>query len=333
MNGARREAPTGAGRRIFVVGSANMDLVMHIPRLPVVGETLTGSDLKLVPGGKGANQACAAAQLGGDVYFVGCTGPDAFGPRLAQSLTEAGVNVTRMRMSGKPTGCASIYVQPDGQNSIVISPGANTDLSPGHVRTALHDLRSDDFVLLQLEIPLETVEFTLQAAQAAGATAILDPAPAISFDSGTLRLVHILTPNQTEAAMLLGREKLCPDPTDIELARLGSESLKLGPTSVVLKLGEAGCAIFSREHRTKIDGYSVRAIDTTAAGDVFNGALAVAMAENRTLFESAGFANAAAALSVTRSGAQSSIPTRRETEELIRTAGATRVRDLPSFDR
>src|SRR4051812_22418057 len=143
--------------RIFVVGSANMDMVLRVPRFPRSGETLTGSDLDLFPGGKGANQACAAGRLGAEVHFVGCVGSDPFGTQLVQSLREAGVDVSRVRTSQRATGCASIYVQPNGQNSIVISPGANSDVNPEHVRESLQDLRCSDFVLLQLEIPFETV--------------------------------------------------------------------------------------------------------------------------------------------------------------------------------
>jgi ribokinase len=315
-------------RRIFVVGSANMDLVLQVPRLPFAGETLTGSDLQLIPGGKGANQACAAAQSGGDVYFVGCTGDDAFGPQLIRSLADAGVNVTRMRTVAGASGCASIYVQPDGQNCIVISPGANAAVNPGHVRSALDDLTADDFVLLQLEIPFETVEFTLELGRNAGATTILDPAPASKLSADTLRLVRILTPNQTEAATLLGVDNFDPKQEDLELARLGQAALELGSESVIFKLGGEGCAVFSSEGALKLDAYVVKAIDTTAAGDVFNGALAAALTDNGTLGSAAEFANAAAALSVTRPGAQTSVPARAEIDEFLRHHGKPQVRKV-----
>ncbi len=314
-------------RRIFVVGSANMDLVLHVPRLPFAGETLTGSDLQLIPGGKGANQACAAGRCGGDVYFVGCTGDDAFGPQLIRSLTDADVNVTRMRTVAGASGCASIYVQPDGQNCIVISPGANAAVDPGHVRAALHDLTADDLILLQLEIPIETVEFTLRLAAEPGATTILDPAPARKLGEGTLGLVRILTPNQTEAAML-GVADFDANQDDGQLARFGSAALELGPESVIFKLGAEGCAVFSSEASLKLDGYAVKAIDTTAAGDVFNGALAAALAEGQTVIQAAELANAAAALSVTRPGAQTSVPARAEIDEFLRHHGKPPVRNI-----
>lgn len=314
--------------RIFVVGSANMDLVLRVPRLPLAGETLTGSDLELIPGGKGANQACAAARSGGEVYFVGCTGSDNFGPQLIRSLTDAGVNVTRMRTSPEATGCASIYVQPDGQNSIVISPGANAHVHADHVRAALCDLTPHDFVLLQLEIPFETVQFTLELATRVGAATILDPAPGRKLSENTLRFVRILTPNQTEAAVLLGIEGFAPKQDDRELAQLGSEALRLGPESVIFKLGEEGCAIFSSEVALKLHAYVVKAVDTTAAGDVFNGALAAGLAENKTLPLAAEFASAAAALSVTRAGAQTSVPARAEIDEFLGRQRTPKLRNI-----
>lgn len=307
--------------RIFVVGSANMDMVLRIPRFPHPGETLAGSDLDLFPGGKGANQACAAARLGGDVRFVGCVGTDAFGTQLVQSLRTAGVDVSHVRTTSRASGCASIYVDSNGRNSIVISPGANADVSAEHVAGALQDLDSSDFVLLQLEIPFETVQFTLEVVKSAGATSILDPAPARRLDRATLQLVNLLTPNQTEAGILLGAEYLAEeeqDPSDCELKRLGSETLKLGPQAVLFKLGRAGCAIYSDGVAAVVDGFKVKATDTTGAGDVFNGALAVALAEGRPMSAAAQFANAAAAISVTRSGAQPSIPRRDEVDEFVK---------------
>jgi ribokinase len=313
--------------RIFVVGSANMDMVLRVPRFPRAGETLAGSDLDLFPGGKGANQACAAARLGGDVRFVGCVGSDIFGTQLLKSLREAGVDISRVRALSRATGCASIYVAPNGQNSIVISPGANAGVTFEHVADALGDLNSSDFVLLQLEIPFETVRLTLQKAKSAGATSIFDPAPARKLDRDVLQLVTLLTPNQTEAGILLGRENV-DEQEDCDLIRLASETLKLGPASVIFKLGEAGCAICSANSATRVGAYTVKAVDTTGAGDVFNGALAVALADGRSMPAAARFANAAAALSVTRPGAQASIPSRDEVDKFIETNPDIEVRDL-----
>lgn len=304
-------------RRIFVVGSANMDMVLRVPRLPHLGETLSGSDLDLFPGGKGANQACAAGRLGGDVRFVGCVGSDLFGAQLIESLERAGVDTSRVRQTQRATGCASIYVEPNGQNSIVISPGANADLGVEHVREALQDLKSSDFVLLQLEVPFESVRFALETARAAGATSLLDPAPARKLEASSLQLVNVLTPNQTEAEILFQIETP-EDFEDREWVRFASESLKFGPGCVIFKLGSAGCAICCDGVATRVDGFPVNAIDTTAAGDVFNGALAVALSEGRSMTASAQFANAAAAVSVTRPGAQTSIPLRAEVDEFTK---------------
>jgi ribokinase len=314
--------------RIFVVGSANMDMVLRVPRFPHAGETLAGSDLDLFPGGKGANQACAAARLGGDVCFVGCVGSDIFGTQLLESLREAGVDISRVRRLSRATGCASIYVAPNGQNSIVISPGANAGVTFEHVADALGDLNSSDFVLLQLEIPFETVRLSLEKAKSVGATSIFDPAPARKLDRGVLQLVSLLTPNQTEAGILLDRENVEHKQEDCDLIRLASETLKLGPASVIFKLGEAGCAICSEGAATRVGAYTVKAVDTTGAGDVFNGALAVALAEGRSMPAAARFANAAAALSVTRPGAQASIPSRDEVDKFVETNPAAEVRDL-----
>ena len=272
-----------------------MDLVIRVPRFPVAGETLAGGDLELHAGGKGANQACAAAKLGGAVLFIGCVGRDAFGERLTASLRDAGVHTGHLRKADRATGCASIYVTAEGQNSIVISPGANADVSAADVQVALADLTCDDLVLLQLEIPLETVRSALEAAKAVGATSILDPAPAQKLSADLLRLVSILTPNETEAGVLEER----------------------GAGTVILKLGASGCQIHEGSGNIKVRGFSVDAVDTTAAGDVFNGALAVGLAEGLTMAAAARFANAAAAISVTRAGAQTSIPARAEVDAFL----------------
>ena len=272
-----------------------MDLVLRVPRFPVAGETLAGGDLELHAGGKGANQACAAAKLGGTVIFIGCVGRDAFGERLTASLQDAGVQTGHLRKADRATGCASIYVTAEGQNSIVISPGANADVSAADVQVALADLTCDDLVLLQLEIPLETVVSALEVAKVVGATTILDPAPAQNLSAALLRLVSILTPNETEAGVVLER----------------------GAGAVILKLGASGCEIQEASGCIAVRGFAVDAVDTTAAGDVFNGALAVGLAEGLTMAAAARFANAAAAISVTRAGAQTSIPARAEVDAFL----------------
>jgi ribokinase len=302
--------------RIFVLGSANMDLVLQVSRLPREGETLTGGDLALHAGGKGANQACAAARLGGRALIVGRVGDDPFGPRLIASLQESGVDVSRMGVAARPTGSACIYVLPGGENSIVLSPGANATLDPATALTALDSLEPGDLLLAQLEIPMETVEAAFAFAATRRATALLDPAPAQPLPPKLVSTVSVLTPNQTEAACILGDplDSICTfDDAESAAARL----VQLGAESVIVKLGALGCLWSDGKSARRLSAFKVDAIDTTAAGDVFNGALAVALAESAGWPEALRFASAAAAISVTRPGAQSSIPSRAEVDDFL----------------
>jgi ribokinase len=299
--------------RIFVVGSANMDLVIDVPALPRFGQTVAGGDLRFIPGGKGANQACAAAKSGGEAHMVAQVGADPFGAVLTESLRSAGVQTGRVGVSERPSGCASIYVLPSGENSIVISPGANGSLDPATALSRLEDLTPRDIVLLQLEIPIETVEAVLRRAKQAGAATVLDPAPARRLSPELLRNVDYLTPNQTEAAILAG----CDGESVETLERaeeLARQLLRTGAGTVILKLREMGCLAAASGFRDCVAAHAVKAVDTTAAGDVFNGALAAALAGGEPLAGALRWATAAAAISVTRHGAQTSIPTRAEVE-------------------
>jgi ribokinase len=244
------------------------------------------------------------------VAQVGC---DPFGAALKTSLADAGVDISRIGTCGRATGTATISVLPDGENAIVISPGANSALDPQTALGRLAELCAGDFLLTQLEIPLETVHAALAEAKAKSAVTMLDPAPASPLLPELLRLVDYLTPNQSEAAAILGDpNRVIRDFGDAEAA--GRALLDLGPRTVVMKLGSLGCLIAARDGVTPVPGYRVTAVDTTAAGDVFNGAFAVALAEGRTVAAAAAFANAAAAISVGRHGAQSSVPTRAEVD-------------------
>jgi len=307
-----------SNRRIFVLGSANMDLVFGLSRLPREGETLAGGDLALFPGGKGANQAYAAAKLGGNVSMIASVGADPFGQALLSSLVSAGVDTGRIRTSVRPTGCACIYVLPGGENSIVISPGANADLDPETALSQLHDIGEGDFLLTQLETPLETVEAAFAHAVQRGATTILDPAPARTLPAALLNNVSILTPNQTEAGVLLDDPRLLIE-TFADAERAAPQLLALGARAIMLKLGATGCLYSSSDTRgfERADAFSVNAVDTTAAGDVFNAALAVALAEGIPIPEAMRFANAAAAVSVTRPGAQNSAPSRADVQDIL----------------
>ncbi len=305
-------------RRIFVLGSANMDLVFRLDRLPREGETLSGGDLALFSGGKGANQAYAAAKLGGNVVMIAAVGADAFGQTLLSGLSGVGVDTSRIRTSARPTGCACIYVLPDGENSIVISPGANANLDPETALSQLHDIRECDFLLSQLETPLETVQAAFAHAVQRGATTILDPAPARALPSALLSAVSLLTPNQTEAAALLGDSRLSIG-TFADAEHAAPQLLSLGTGAVMLKLGAAGC-LYSAAGVAgceRVAAFSVNAVDTTAAGDVFNAALAVALSEGGSMALAMRFANAAAAVSVTRPGAQNSAPDRSDVQSML----------------
>lgn len=306
-------------RKIVVVGSANMDMVIGLDRLPGEGETITGNDLRLFPGGKGANQACAAGRLGGTVSMIGQVGEDAFGSALVDSLSAANVGVAGIGRSNRSTGCASIYVMPDGENTIVISPGANATLDP---ETAVQRLHVDegDIVLCQLETPLDTVEAVLARAKERGAVTILDPAPAVALPASLLCKVDFVTPNQTEAGVLLNDR-------DLEIDGFGrardaaARLIDLGPAAVVMKLGEIGALVWDGRHSVEARAFQVQVVDTTGAGDAFNGAFAVALAAGKQIDGAALFANAAAAISVTRPGAQPSMPSRSEVDKFLSAAG------------
>ncbi len=305
---------------LVVVGSLNMDFVVRVERLPAPGETVLAREFRMVPGGKGANQACAAAKVarpGTRVRMIGRVGYDLFADHLKASLSAAGVDVTGLHATrAQPTGAALISVDPSGQNSIVVAPGANYELRPEDVGAMRASFRGADFVLFQLETPLETVLEAMRAARQAGARTILDPAPAQTLPDEMLEAADVLTPNETEARRLLGAA-----PGRIasgEAPEVARALRQRGARCVVLKLGEEGCFYMDGAASTHVPAFRVTACDATAAGDVFNGALAVALAEQRQLEDALRFASAAAALSVTKPGAQASIPTRREVEEFLR---------------
>ncbi|MGD0438721.1 MAG: ribokinase [Bryobacteraceae bacterium] len=304
---------------LVVAGSLNMDFVVAVDRLPAPGETVLGGDFRMIPGGKGANQACAAAKLGsGDtaVRMIGRVGYDVFGDHLKASLSAAGVDVRAVHATrSEATGVALISVEKSGQNSIVVAPGANHALAAGEVEAMRPLFAGARLALFQLESPIDTVAAALRVAREAGARTILDPAPAQPLPAELLAAVDILTPNENEALLLLGRP-----PGRVELdqaAALARFLLDLGPRAVVLKLGDRGC--YYRDSNTELfsAAFSVPARDTTAAGDVFNAAFAVALAEDRSIAEALRFANAAAAISVTRPGAQASVPSRSEVDQFL----------------
>jgi ribokinase len=298
--------------KIAVVGSLNMDLVAVTPRIPVAGETITGSDFFTAPGGKGANQAYAAAKLGGEAAMVGRVGTDDFGRAMKKNLADVGCDVTGVRDVAGPSGVALIFVAESGANSIVVAPGANHQLMPSDIAADAALFDGCSVALLQLETTLETVTAAAKYAKQRGARVILDPAPAPSggLPDELLKAVDILTPNESEAAMLAG---LPPRPLTADEAGGIARTLQAtGTPTVIVKLGEQGCLLAEGKQQTLIPAPKVKAVDTTAAGDVFNAALAVALSEGKDLQTACGFAVKAGAVSVTRMGAQSSAPSRDE---------------------
>jgi ribokinase len=304
---------------VVVVGSLNMDFVVRVECLPAPGETILGREFRMIPGGKGANQACAAGKLGGSrvrTRMAGRVGYDIFADHLKASLSAAGVDVTAIHATrSQPTGVALIWVDRAGQNSIVVAAGANDALLESEVEGMRGAIRGARLALFQLETPLDTVSAALAVARQEGARTILDPAPARPLTVELLARVDILTPNESEASILLGRrpERILP----AEAPQWARGLLDLGPASVVLKLGEHGCFYADGVRELYSPGFPVAAVDTTAAGDTFNAALAIALAEDQPLEQALRFANAAAAISVTRVGAQASIPARPEVDALL----------------
>jgi ribokinase len=309
---------------IIVVGSSNMDLVVKAPRIPAVGETILGEDFLMIPGGKGANQAVAAAKLGAEVYFVAKLGNDVFGEQSLVNFEKEGINTEYVTRTGEaPSGVALITVGRSGDNVIVVAPGANGTLSPGDVETAQSAIASSGALVAQLEIPLETVECAARLADRSDVPFILDPAPAQKLSAQLLEMVDVLTPNETEARILTGIEV-----TDDDSARLAAgKLLAFGVKMVVLTLGAKGVLLADNTGMEFIPAVKVDAVDTTAAGDAFTGALAVGLARGKALREAAMFANHVAALSVMTMGAQSSMPSAGQVESFIKQRSAEGVND------
>lgn len=299
---------------VTVVGSLNMDLIVLSPRIPQPGETIIGTGFRTAPGGKGANQAVAAAQLGAQVSMIGSVGADTFADSLLENLASAGVDrrfVTRDQ--GNPTGVALIVVDDRGENSIVVASGANMHLKPADLESAEGAIAQADVLLLQLEVPLDTVTRAAEIARKHQVTVVLNPAPARTLPKKLLSLVDFLIPNETETALLSSMPVSNQD--EIETAAASLRALGVG--NVILTLGERGALLTAAGNSEFYPAFEVNPVDTTAAGDAFMGAFAVALGEGLSIPDAIRFGNAAGALATTRLGAQPSLPTRTEVDSLI----------------
>jgi ribokinase len=295
--------------RILVVGSINMDLVVRVPHSPKPGETVLGSNFETFPGGKGANQAVAAARMDGEVTMVGRVGIDVFGDALIQGLVENKIKTTHVIKDPEtPTGVAMIAVSSDGENMIVVASGANYKVSPDDVNNARELMRETDLLLVQLECPLEAVTAAINLANAYGVPVVLNPAPAQPLSRALLANVDVLTPNENELALLSGEN-------NIEKAI--QKSKDWGVKNLVITLGANGVRVVTQDIDRHFPAHEITAVDTTAAGDAFNGAMAVALAEGKTLIEAVKYGLAAGALAATKRGAQPSLPTRETVEKFM----------------
>jgi ribokinase len=293
-------------------------MIVRLARIPRPGETLLGGQFLTAAGGKGANQAVGAARAGGHVTFIARLGQDVFGDEAVAGFRRHGIDVRHVSRDPKiPSGVALIFVGEAGENSIAVAGGANANLRPANIRLAAAAIRAADILLAQLETPLPTIQAAADLAVRAGARVILNPAPARPLPSTLLRRISMLTPNEHEAELLTGIKVR----NERAAARACAKLHARGVRTVILTLGSRGAFVSDVDGQWLVPGFKVKAVDTTAAGDIFNGALAVALAQGQALAVAVRFANAAAALSVTRMGAQPSAPSRVEIEKFLLNAG------------
>lgn len=306
-----------ATKGIVVVGSLNLDLVVRVDKIPSVGETVLGGDFQTHPGGKGANQAAEIGLLKSPVHMIGRVGTDDFGKQLRQSLDSKGVNITAVTTTEGPSGIAMIEVQASGDNCIVVASGANALLTAADLDAHIDLIHNASLVLTQLETPIPTLEHLAAICRREQVPLMLDPAPAYPLSADLLSRLTWITPNETEAQTLAGSKHSID--TEDDIRALAETLLSMGPKNVVVKLGERGAYLALEDGtRAAVPAFQVKAVDTTAAGDCFNGAFAVALAKGAHPIEAARFAAAASAISVTRPGAQPSMPTLAEVEAFLK---------------
>jgi len=295
--------------KIVVVGSSNTDMIIKTPRIPKPGETILGGEFTIAAGGKGANQAVAAARAGGKVTFIACTGNDMFGKQAVEGFQKEQINVEHIKIDNEAaSGVALIFVDDQGENSIAVASGANAKLLPGDVQNSASAFDGASAMVVQLETPLDTVQEAIMLAHAKKIPTILNPAPAQPLSDEILKHVSIITPNETETELLTGIEVVSEE----SARQAANVLLAKGIQTVLITIGAEGSYIITADSLKKVPGFKVNAVDTTAAGDVYNGTLAVALSKGKELEDAVRFASAAAALSVTKLGAQPSAPPEKE---------------------
>ena len=292
-------------KNICVIGSLNMDLVVNVDTMPKPGQTIIGSNFKEVPGGKGANQAVAMARLNGNVSMIGKVGEDGFGQTLINSLKNDKVDTTYIQTSKGATGVALITVDKNAQNSIVVSPGANFEVKEDDIDNNIEAIKNSDIVVLQLETPLNTIKYALNKAKELNKYTILNPAPAVKLDDEIIKNVDLLTPTETELEIISG----VSIETEEDIQKAAQIMIEKGVKELIVTLGSKGSLYINKEKSMFKKAYKVEAVDTTAAGDSYTGALAVALSQDKNIEDAMDFASKVGALSVLKEGAQSSLPT------------------------
>ena len=297
-------------KNICVIGSLNMDLVVNVDKMPKPGQTIIGSNFKEVPGGKGANQAVAMARLNGNVSMIGKVGEDGFGQTLINSLKNDKVDTTYIKTTKGATGVALITVDNNAQNSIVVSPGANFEVKEEDIDNNIEAIKNSDIVVLQLETPLNTIKYALKKSKELNKYTILNPAPALKLDDEIIKNVDLLTPNETELEIISG----VSIETEEDIQKAAQIMIEKGVKELIVTLGSKGSLYINKEKSIFKKAYKVQAVDTTAAGDSYTAALAVALSKDKNIKEAMDFASKVGALSVLKEGAQSSLPTLEDVE-------------------